>query len=88
MKILRHESGAVRLPPSAAVAGSRQLLREPRRCGRVKRIADLLADPVVKLHLLFVEFILAPLNEFNTTFQVNNQSRPVLMSQILFNITI
>ena len=38
--------------------------------GRVKRVAELLNDPEMRLYYLFLEFILSPLNEFNTTFQV------------------
>lgn len=39
--------------------------------GRVKKIADLLGNPEVRLYILFLDFILTPLNEFNTLFQVN-----------------
>lgn len=37
--------------------------------GRVKKIAELLGNPEVKLYFLFLDFILTPLNEFNTLFQ-------------------
>jgi len=39
--------------------------------GKVKKIAQLLSNPEVKLYFLFLEFILAPMNEFNTAFQVS-----------------
>lgn len=38
--------------------------------GRVKKMAELLGNPEVKLYFLFLDFILTPLNEFNTLFQV------------------
>lgn len=37
---------------------------------KVKRAADLFTNPEMRLYYLFLEFILAPLNEFKSTFQV------------------
>jgi hypothetical protein len=39
--------------------------------GRVKRTAELLSDTKMKLTYPFLDYILVPLNEFNTTFQVS-----------------
>ncbi|CAG2237125.1 unnamed protein product [Mytilus edulis] len=39
--------------------------------GRVKRVAKHLNNPEMMLYFQFLEFILAPLNEFNTAFQAN-----------------
>lgn len=41
------------------------------KLGKVKKIAQLLSNPEVKLYFLFLEFILVPMNEFNTAFQVS-----------------
>jgi hypothetical protein len=38
--------------------------------GRVKRVAGYLENPEMKLYFHFLEYILEPLNEFNTLFQV------------------
>lgn len=42
--------------------------------GRIKRVADWLADPLMWLLCAFLEFVLPFLNEFNTTFQVSNDN--------------
>lgn len=39
--------------------------------GRVKRVADQLENPEMKMYFHFLDFILAPLSEFNTAFQVS-----------------
>jgi hypothetical protein len=39
--------------------------------GKVKRLAELFKRSDVKMYFFFLEFILGPLNEFNTTFQVS-----------------
>lgn len=39
--------------------------------GRVKRISECLDNPEVKLYFYFLDYILGPLNEFNTLFQSN-----------------
>lgn len=37
--------------------------------GKVKKLAEMFKNPEVKMYFYFLEFILGPLNEFNTTFQ-------------------
>ena len=44
---------------------------ECEKSGRVQRCATLLQDPEMELVYRFIEFIMGPLNEFNTTFQVS-----------------
>jgi hypothetical protein len=39
--------------------------------GRIKRAAQHLDSAEMKLYFNFLEFIMVPLNEFNTAFQVN-----------------
>lgn len=39
--------------------------------GRVKRVADQLESPEMKMYFQFLEFILAPFSEFNTVFKVS-----------------
>ena len=79
MKILRHASTRwlslercvkrtlQQWPALASYFESHEEVEKP---GRVKRISELLSNPVAKLLYMFLEFILTPLNEFNTTFQV------------------
>lgn len=38
--------------------------------GKVKKLAAYFSRPEVHMYFLFLQYILAPLNEFNTTFQV------------------
>ena len=45
---------------------------EVEKTGRVQRCATLLQDPEMELVFRFIEFIMGPLNEFNTTFQVSD----------------
>ena len=44
---------------------------EVEKAGRVQRCASLLQDPEMELVYRFIEYIMGPLNEFNTTFQVS-----------------
>nr|XP_022334271.1 uncharacterized protein LOC111131162 [Crassostrea virginica] len=39
--------------------------------GKVKKLAEMFKNPEVKMYFYFLEFILGPLNEFNTTFQAD-----------------
>lgn len=39
--------------------------------GRVRRVADQLESPEMKMYFQFLEFILAPFSEFNTVFKVS-----------------
>lgn len=39
--------------------------------GKIHRLAHLLKNPEVKMYFYYLEFILVPLNDFNTTFQAS-----------------
>jgi len=41
--------------------------------GKVKKLAELFGNPEVKMYFYFLEFILGPLNDFNTTSQASKK---------------
>ena len=62
--------------------------KEAEKRGRVQRVAQLLADPETKLYFQFLDFILAPLVSFNTTFQVSKISSCNYIHLIIHSIVI
>jgi hypothetical protein len=56
--------------------------RDVEKPGRVKRSAELLSDTKMRLTYLFLDYVLVPLNEFNTTFQADESMVGYLMVEM------
>lgn len=51
--------------------------------GKIHRLAHLLKNPEVKMYFYYLEFILVPLNDFNTTFQADATKIGIIHSQMI-----
>lgn len=52
---------------------------EAEKAGRVKRCAEAFRGELLRLHLLFLAFIMVPMNKFNALFQVCTLLRILLI---------